>query len=181
MSISNENEKTKGPFSPQVNMAINVRDELKGLIQEAGLGASVTLASIDEADKPKVYSSLKYPKTGLDVLWGGIANLHSHENLMVCIVTRILYEWSLICYVDAFQPQRGTSRLACHSVSCSPYCGEIPWAAHSTRIIPERKRIISSRRATGKRLTLRGRSSKDRSKTWVITDRYHQLCLTFNF
>lgn len=85
LSVSNESEKTTGPFSPEVNFAIAVRDELKGLIQKSGLGASVALMNIDAADRTKVYTALKYPKNSLDVFWGGSRNLHSDTDLLVCM------------------------------------------------------------------------------------------------
>lgn len=83
ISVTNESEKTTGPFSPEVNFAIAVRDELKGLIQKSGLGASVALMNVDDADKPKLYTALKYPKNNLDVFWGGSRNLHSDTDLLV--------------------------------------------------------------------------------------------------
>ncbi|KAI9484335.1 mediator complex subunit MED14-domain-containing protein [Zychaea mexicana] len=70
------------PFSPQVNMAISIRDDLKGLIEQAGLGASVELSKMDNADRPKIVSALKYPKNQLDVLWGGDSNLHTSAELL---------------------------------------------------------------------------------------------------
>ncbi|KAI8150222.1 mediator complex subunit MED14-domain-containing protein [Fennellomyces sp. T-0311] len=82
ISISNEVDKRRGPFTPQVNMAISIRDELKGLIEQAGLGASVQLSKMDNADRPKIISALKYPKNQLDVLWGGESNLHTNSDLL---------------------------------------------------------------------------------------------------
>ena len=86
ISISNETDKRKGPFTPQVNMAISIRDELKGLIEQAGLGASVELSKMDHADRPKIVSALKYPKNQLDVLWGGDSNLHTNADLLVLYI-----------------------------------------------------------------------------------------------
>ncbi|KAI8083090.1 mediator complex subunit MED14-domain-containing protein [Halteromyces radiatus] len=67
--------------SPQAS-SIAVRDELKGLIQKSGIGASVSLADLDETSRNKVYCSLKYPKSCLDVLWSGSKNLHTNETLL---------------------------------------------------------------------------------------------------
>ncbi|KAI9249124.1 mediator complex subunit MED14-domain-containing protein [Phascolomyces articulosus] len=68
---------------PQVNLLfVSIRDELKGLVEQAGLGASVELSKMDNADQPKIVSSLKYPKNQLDVLWGGDNNLHTNTELL---------------------------------------------------------------------------------------------------
>lgn len=64
-------------------MAITVRDELKGLIQKAGIGASVALSDLSASDKPKVLSSLKYPKNLLEVLWDECSDLHTDVKLLV--------------------------------------------------------------------------------------------------
>jgi hypothetical protein len=53
------------------------------LIQKSGIGASVSLANLDEISKSKVYNSLKYPKTCLEILWSGSDDLHTNENLLV--------------------------------------------------------------------------------------------------
>lgn len=63
-------------------MAITVRDELKGLTQKAGIGASVALSDLSASDKPKVLSSLKYPKNLLEVLWDECSDLHTDANLL---------------------------------------------------------------------------------------------------
>lgn len=60
-----------------------VRDELKGLIQKSGIGVSVSLTNLSDIDKVKVYSSLKYPKTCLEVKWCGSSNLHTEKVLLV--------------------------------------------------------------------------------------------------
>lgn len=60
-----------------------MRDEYKGLIQKSGIGASVSLADLDDVSKSKVYNSLKYPKTCLEILWSGSDDLHTNENLLV--------------------------------------------------------------------------------------------------
>ncbi|CEG65647.1 hypothetical protein RMATCC62417_02385 [Rhizopus microsporus] len=78
LSVSDEHEKE----SAKKNMAITVRDESKGLIQKAGIGASVRLAETDPADKPKIVSLLKYPKNCLDILWGDSKNLHTNAKLL---------------------------------------------------------------------------------------------------
>ncbi|KAG0184516.1 mediator complex subunit [Apophysomyces sp. BC1034] len=80
--ISDEDEKRHQSFSPQVNVAITVRDELKGLIQKAGIGASIALGNLNEADKSKVAAALKYPKRRVDVMWGGLGELHTSANLL---------------------------------------------------------------------------------------------------
>lgn len=64
-------------------MAISVRDDMRGLVQRAGLGASAMLSSVDEEDKPAVVSALQYPKNQLEVLWGGFNNLHADKELLV--------------------------------------------------------------------------------------------------
>lgn len=79
ISVSNEHEKQLS----KNNMAITVRDELKGLTQKAGIGASVALSNLSASDKPKVLSSLKYPKNLLEVLWDESSDLHTEENLLV--------------------------------------------------------------------------------------------------
>lgn len=77
--MSNEHEKQLS----KNNMAITVRDELKGLIQKAGIGASVALSDLSASDKPKVLSSLKYPKNLLEVLWDECSDLHTDVKLLV--------------------------------------------------------------------------------------------------
>ncbi|ORZ18119.1 mediator complex subunit MED14-domain-containing protein [Absidia repens] len=67
--------------TPQA-LSIAIRDEYKGLIQKSGIGASVSLANLDEVSKSKVYNSLKYPKTCLEILWSGSSDLHTNENLL---------------------------------------------------------------------------------------------------
>ncbi|KAI7862369.1 mediator complex subunit MED14-domain-containing protein [Spinellus fusiger] len=62
-------------------LTATVRDEFKGLIQKAGIGASVALADTEATDRHKVVSALKYPKTQLDLLWGGSADLHTKDIL----------------------------------------------------------------------------------------------------
>ncbi|EIE85708.1 hypothetical protein RO3G_10418 [Rhizopus delemar RA 99-880] len=59
-----------------------MRDETKGLIQKAGLGASVRLSKVDPLEKPKIVSLLKYPKNCLNVLWGDSKDLHTNANLL---------------------------------------------------------------------------------------------------
>ncbi|ORY98525.1 mediator complex subunit MED14-domain-containing protein [Syncephalastrum racemosum] len=109
VSISNESEKQKGPFSAKVHAAIAVRDELQSLIHKAGLGASVALANIDPADKPKLVSALKYPKTALEVLWGGVNDLHSEKDLLNpsdLNVERILWHVTrhhALCIINKFR------------------------------------------------------------------------------
>lgn len=66
------------------NMSISVRDEFKGLIQKAGIGASIALADLDNNDRVKVFSSLKYPKNALQVLWNDSSELYTKANLLVC-------------------------------------------------------------------------------------------------
>ncbi|KAF7726089.1 mediator complex subunit [Apophysomyces ossiformis] len=80
--ISDEDERRQGSLSPQANVAITVRDELKGLIQKAGIGASITLNDLSESDKVKVAAALKYPKRCVDVTWGGSRELYTSENLL---------------------------------------------------------------------------------------------------
>lgn len=79
ISVSNEHDK----HLTKSNMVVTVRDELKGLIQKAGIGASVALSSLNSSDKPKVLSSLKYPKNTLDVLWDESNDLHTDKILLV--------------------------------------------------------------------------------------------------
>jgi hypothetical protein len=79
ISVNNEHEKQLS----KNNMAITVRDELKGLIQKAGIGASVALSNLTASEKPKVLSSLKYPKNSLEVLWDECEDLHSGTKLLV--------------------------------------------------------------------------------------------------
>lgn len=78
ISVSDEHDKhlTKN------NLDITVRDELKGLIQKAGIGASVALSNLTAAEKPKVLSSLKYPKNSLEVLWDDCEDLHTDVKLL---------------------------------------------------------------------------------------------------
>lgn len=64
------------------NVAVAVRDELKGLIQRAGIGASIALSDLSASEQPRVLSSLKYPKNGLDVLWDDSADLHTERKLL---------------------------------------------------------------------------------------------------
>lgn len=64
-------------------MAISVRDDMRGLVQRAGLGASAMLSAVDDDDKPAVVSALQYPKNELEVLWGGFNNLHADKELLV--------------------------------------------------------------------------------------------------
>ncbi|KAG0985182.1 hypothetical protein G6F29_004223 [Rhizopus arrhizus] len=78
ISVSDEHEKELA----KKNMAIVVRDETKGLIQKAGLGASVRLSKVDPLEKPKIVSLLKYPKNCLNVLWGDSKDLHTNANLL---------------------------------------------------------------------------------------------------
>ncbi|KAI8087237.1 mediator complex subunit MED14-domain-containing protein [Thamnidium elegans] len=78
ISVSNEHEKQLS----KNNMTITVRDELKGLIQKAGIGASVALSDLSASDKPKVLSSLKYPKNLLEVLWDEYSDLHTDIKLL---------------------------------------------------------------------------------------------------
>lgn len=81
ISVSNEHEKQLS----KNNMAITVRDELKGLTQKAGIGASVTLLNLTASEKPKVLLSLKYPKNSLEVLWDECEDLHSDIKLLVSL------------------------------------------------------------------------------------------------
>ncbi|KAI7880178.1 MED14-domain-containing protein [Lichtheimia hyalospora FSU 10163] len=67
---------------PQINMAISVRDDMRGLVQRAGLGASAMLSAVDDDDKPAVVSALQYPKNELEVLWGGFNDLHADKELL---------------------------------------------------------------------------------------------------
>lgn len=87
LSVSDEHEKE----SAKKNMAITVRDESKGLIQKAGIGASVRLAETDPADKPKIVSLLKYPKNCLDILWGDSKDLHTNAKLLVRVSAYIMH------------------------------------------------------------------------------------------
>ncbi|KAF1797445.1 mediator complex subunit MED14-domain-containing protein [Mucor lusitanicus] len=64
------------------NVAVAVRDELKGLIQKAGIGASIALSDLTANEQPRVLSSLKYPKHCLDVLWDESADLHTERKLL---------------------------------------------------------------------------------------------------
>lgn len=64
------------------NVAVAVRDELKGLIQKAGIGASITLSDLTANEQPRVLSSLKYPKNDLDVIWDDSSNLHTEKKLL---------------------------------------------------------------------------------------------------
>ncbi|KAL7319662.1 mediator complex subunit, variant 5 [Mucor circinelloides] len=64
------------------NIAVTVRDELKGLIQKAGIGASIALSDLSANEQPRVLSSLKYPKNCLDVLWDDSADLHTERKLL---------------------------------------------------------------------------------------------------
>lgn len=66
----------------QENLHLTIRDELKGLIQKAGIGASVALSQLSSQDKPKVLSSLKYPKDCLNVLWDDSLDLHTEKKLL---------------------------------------------------------------------------------------------------
>jgi hypothetical protein len=66
----------------QENLNLTVRDELKGLIQKAGIGASIALSEVAAQDKPKVLSSLKYPKDCLDVLWDDSSDLYTEKKLL---------------------------------------------------------------------------------------------------
>ncbi|KAI8985388.1 mediator complex subunit MED14-domain-containing protein [Pilobolus umbonatus] len=76
ISINNEQEKqTK-------DMNITVRDEFKGLIQKAGIGASVALSDISLSDRTKVITSLKYPKNDLEIVWGGSNDLYTTRKLL---------------------------------------------------------------------------------------------------
>lgn len=63
--------------------SISVRDEFKGLIQKAGIGASIALANVDNNDRVKVFSSLKYPKNVLQVLWNDNPELYTTAKLIV--------------------------------------------------------------------------------------------------
>ncbi|KAI9273703.1 mediator complex subunit MED14-domain-containing protein [Sporodiniella umbellata] len=78
ISVSDEH----GKESTKRNMNMIVRDETKGLIQKAGLGASVRLSELDPSEKPKIVSLLKYPKSCLDILWGDSKDLHTDINLL---------------------------------------------------------------------------------------------------
>lgn len=138
VSISNESEKQKGPFSAKVHAAIAVRDELQSLIHKAGLGASVALANIDAADKPKLVSALKYPKTALDVSWGGVNDLHSEKDLLVSVVHG---QWTLFL-TDLLAPEPVGSQcradtLARHATSCAVHHQQIPGALEGPRVIFE--------------------------------------------
>ncbi|KAI9308076.1 mediator complex subunit MED14-domain-containing protein [Cunninghamella echinulata] len=82
ISINNVDHKQKGSMSTNNDLRIAVRDELKGLIQKSGIGVSVSLANLNDVDKVKVYSSLKYPKTCLEVTWCGSSNLHTNKILL---------------------------------------------------------------------------------------------------
>ncbi|CAO3633150.1 unnamed protein product [Cunninghamella blakesleeana] len=82
ISINNVNHKQKGSLSTNNDLRSAVRDELKGLIQKSGIGLSVSLANLNDIDKVKVYSSLKYPKTGLEVNWCSSSNLHTDKILL---------------------------------------------------------------------------------------------------
>ncbi|GAN01025.1 mediator of RNA polymerase II transcription subunit 14-like [Mucor ambiguus] len=64
------------------NVAVAVRDELKGLVQKAGIGASIALSDLSANEQARVLSSLKYPKNCLDVLWDDNANLHTERKLL---------------------------------------------------------------------------------------------------
>ncbi|KAL0095351.1 mediator complex subunit MED14-domain-containing protein [Phycomyces blakesleeanus] len=79
--MSNEDEKRRGKLSQNDYMVATIRDEFKGLIQKAGIGASVALADINASDRPKVVSALKYPKTQLDLKWGDCTDLHTKDVL----------------------------------------------------------------------------------------------------
>jgi hypothetical protein len=81
ISVINEQDKQ---LSKNNNMVITVRDELKGLIQKAGIGASVALSDLNATERPKVLQSLKYPKHSLDVLWDNSNDLHTNAKLLVC-------------------------------------------------------------------------------------------------
>ncbi|KAI8329293.1 mediator complex subunit MED14-domain-containing protein [Chlamydoabsidia padenii] len=85
IEISVKNEDTghgKQSIASSRALSIAVRDEYKGLIQKCGIGASVLLADLDEVSKTKVYNSLKYPKTCLDILWSGNSDLHTDQTLL---------------------------------------------------------------------------------------------------
>ncbi|SAM07877.1 hypothetical protein [Absidia glauca] len=83
ISVRNEDSRLgKQTVASSRALSIAVRDEYKGLIQKCGIGASVSLADLDEVSKTKVYNSLKYPKTSLDILWSGDSDLHTKETLL---------------------------------------------------------------------------------------------------
>lgn len=71
--------------------AFNVRDEFKGLIQKAGIGASIQLSGLDNAEKSKAVSALKYPKNQLKVFWGGSDKLYTKTKLLVSVFLLLLF------------------------------------------------------------------------------------------
>lgn len=68
------------------NTPIFVRDEFKGLTQKAGIGASIALAELDNIDRVKVFSSLKYPKNMLQVQWNNSPELYTTTKLIVTLI-----------------------------------------------------------------------------------------------
>lgn len=86
ISISHEQQQVG-----KESLNMTVRDELKGLVQKAGIGASVALSDLSAADKPKVLSLLKYPKNSLDILWDDSNDLHTDAILLVSRLTTTFY------------------------------------------------------------------------------------------
>ncbi|KAI9482994.1 MAG: mediator complex subunit MED14-domain-containing protein [Benjaminiella poitrasii] len=73
--------------STVIEIAINnkdydIRDELKGLVQKAGIGASIALSDVNASDQHKVLTSLKYPKNTLEVLWNDNPELYTNAKLI---------------------------------------------------------------------------------------------------
>ncbi|RCH87883.1 mediator complex subunit, partial [Rhizopus stolonifer] len=63
-------------------LSMSMRDDWKGLIQKAGIGASIRLSEMPVQDRPKVLASLKYPKHMLEVLWDGRPELYTDQPLL---------------------------------------------------------------------------------------------------
>jgi hypothetical protein len=100
-------------------MNITVRDELKGLIQKAGIGASVALSDLNAPEKTKVLSSLKYPKNSLDVLWDDCQDLHTNAKLLVSFENDVIIVQMVIdfCVVGSFQFKCRTTCFTCDKLS----------------------------------------------------------------
>ncbi|KAI8368341.1 mediator complex subunit MED14-domain-containing protein [Choanephora cucurbitarum] len=56
---------------PEEDYQMAVRDDWYGVIQKAGIGASIHLSELPVQDRFRVLSLLKYPKTSLSIVWDG--------------------------------------------------------------------------------------------------------------
>ncbi|KAI8967316.1 mediator complex subunit MED14-domain-containing protein [Mycotypha africana] len=82
-NLNNQQQRQASAGASAATIMKAVRDEYKGMIQKAGIGASIALDKIiDQNERVKVLNMLKYPKDTLQALWNDCPDLFTDEQLL---------------------------------------------------------------------------------------------------